>query len=268
VKNDAHHHSKVHPTGGIHPPKGVHYAQVNSVKSVLSRPAHQRVTHTVGRLFQISTRNNQIMEEIKLTQSASMALFQAHQEAFSLKHLQFGPEHLLLALVMDDIGAASQVLREFGVNLHEARQAVDEITPQDQKADSQPKSHVITDHAQEVLTLANQIASQQGYEYVRTTHLLAAILEQQDSPVHAVWEKLGINPQEVRERVYQVLVDHNTPEANTPPKDIGELEDLLTTFKKCEQLLLSEIFSNPKNSSYPQHLQRIEMIIKKHFGQE
>ena len=48
--NPATQHS-VHPTGGYAPPKWVYtWLKVGSVKAVLSRPIHQRVTQTVGRL--------------------------------------------------------------------------------------------------------------------------------------------------------------------------------------------------------------------------
>lgn len=54
------------------------------------------------------------------------------------------------------------------------------------------------------------------------------------------------------------------PQITAPiQRELGELEDLLTTLEKCKQLL-----SPIEHNTFALHLRRIEMIVKKHFGKE
>src|SRR5687768_14510938 len=55
---------------------------------------------------------------------ARKALQLANQEAHRLGSSQVGTEHLLLGLVKDGDGVASQVFRQLGVNLAKTRDAV------------------------------------------------------------------------------------------------------------------------------------------------
>jgi ATP-dependent Clp protease ATP-binding subunit ClpA len=111
--------------------------------------------------------------------------------------------------------------------------------------------------------LAAQVAKEKGHSYVRTGHLLWAIIKQKDSQVTNVLEKLGINLAAFEERVNQVLAIPISQDIDLVPREPSELEDLLTTLEKCKQLLILEA-----DATYSLHLRRSELIVRKHFGKE
>jgi ATP-dependent Clp protease ATP-binding subunit ClpA len=203
------------------------------------------------------------MDEIAPTQSASLALYLAHQEAKRLDHSISRPEHLLLSLMQDDIGNAGQVLAEFGVKLEEARQVVSEMLQDDPRVSGSSEDMIIHPTRIDTLELAAKVANEKGHNYVRTEHLLWAIIKQKDSQVPSVLEKLGVDLAAFEERINQVLAVPVSQDTDLVPREPGELEDLLTTLEKCKQFFIREA-----DATYSLHLRRIELIVKKHFGKE
>src|SRR5438128_8273722 len=63
----------------------------------------------------------------KFTERARKVLGLAQEEAQRLQHNYIGTEHLLLGLVREGEGVAAKVLRNLGVDLNEARSAVEAI---------------------------------------------------------------------------------------------------------------------------------------------
>src|SRR5262245_51415519 len=66
----------------------------------------------------------------KLTARAQVAMTLAHEEALRRGDDYIGTEHLLLGLLREEEGIAARVLREGGVDLDQARAAVDQLVGQ------------------------------------------------------------------------------------------------------------------------------------------
>src|SRR5207245_1019204 len=71
--------------------------------------------------------------QIGMTQQGKASLELAVQEARSLGHHYLGTEHLLLGLLREEGGLASQVLLRAGVTLDKAREVVKEVLAAEQK---------------------------------------------------------------------------------------------------------------------------------------
>jgi excisionase family DNA binding protein len=70
--------------------------------------------------------------QIGMTQQSKASLELAVQEARSLGHHYLGTEHLLLGLLREEAGLASQVLLKSGVTLEKARQLVKQVLAAEQ----------------------------------------------------------------------------------------------------------------------------------------
>ncbi|EPX62845.1 ATP-dependent Clp protease ATP-binding subunit ClpA [Cystobacter fuscus DSM 2262] len=71
-------------------------------------------------------RGKRPMERPELSPHAKRALELAYEEAYALGHSYVGPEHVLLGLLQEGEGTASEILRELGVKHQDAREAVKE----------------------------------------------------------------------------------------------------------------------------------------------
>ncbi|WPB72931.1 ATP-dependent Clp protease ATP-binding subunit [Archangium violaceum] len=71
-------------------------------------------------------RGKRPMERPELSPHTKRALELAYEEAYALGHSYVGPEHVLLGLLQEGEGTASEILRELGVKHQDAREAVKE----------------------------------------------------------------------------------------------------------------------------------------------
>jgi len=65
--------------------------------------------------------------QLEMTQQGKASIELAVQEARSLGHHYLGTEHLLLGLLREEAGLASQVLLKSGVTLEKARELVKQV---------------------------------------------------------------------------------------------------------------------------------------------
>ncbi|MBP7741029.1 ATP-dependent Clp protease ATP-binding subunit [Candidatus Woesebacteria bacterium] len=77
--------------------------------------------------------------EVSLTPRAKLVLQLAFQEAFELNHKYIGTEHILLALIRENEGLASQILTKYGITHIAARQAVVKIIGEGDKEGTKVK---------------------------------------------------------------------------------------------------------------------------------
>src|SRR6266699_7123880 len=71
--------------------------------------------------------------QLGMTQQAKASIELAVQEARTLGHHYLGTEHLLLGLLREEAGLASQVLLKSGITLEKAREVVKEVLAEEQK---------------------------------------------------------------------------------------------------------------------------------------
>lgn len=149
----------------------------------------------------------------RLTDRARKALALARDEARSLDHDYLGTEHILLGLAREGDGVAARVLRELGVALDRARDAVGYIVGRGEGPASGEVS--LTPRAGRVLALAREEAAGMSHAWVGTEHLLLGLLGPDGGVGAAALEHLGVPAEEVRARVLRVL------EAGMRPGETG-----------------------------------------------
>jgi LmbE family N-acetylglucosaminyl deacetylase len=139
----------------------------------------------------------------RFTGRARKVLTLAREEARRFNHGYIGTEHLLLGLVREGDGDAAKVLSNLGVDLQNARSAVEIILG---RGEPQTAEEIgLTSRAKKVIELAVNEARRLESGYVGTEHLLLGLIREDDSGAVGVLESLGVTLEKVRADVMKVL---------------------------------------------------------------
>lgn len=133
----------------------------------------------------------------RFTDGARRVMVLASEEARLLDHGAIGTEHLLLALLADDDGAAARALTP-SVTLAAARAQVEALVG---RGPHQPVADMpFTPPAKQALEGALREAHERGSPHIGTGHLLLGLLRDDGSQAATVLRQLGVDLPAVRER--------------------------------------------------------------------
>ncbi len=129
----------------------------------------------------------------------------AQEEARLLGHSFIGTEHILLGLIEEGQGVASQALGNLGISLAAVRAEVEETIGM---AGSAPSgSPPFTPRAKKVLELALRESLQLGRSYIDTEDLLLGLMREGEGVAVAVLVSLGVEPGRVRQETIMLMND-------------------------------------------------------------
>ena len=144
------------------------------------------------------------MDIEKFTERSRGFLQAAQTIAIREFHQRITPEHLLKALLDDEEGAASGLIKAAGGNPQAAKQAVDaEIAKQPKVQGQGAGQPQITPDLVRLLDAAQQVATKAGDEYVAQDRLLVAIAAS-DTPAARVLKSAGTSAQALDKAVNDV----------------------------------------------------------------
>src|SRR2546421_8147923 len=110
----------------------------------------------------------------RFTTRARRVVVLSQEEATQLNHNYIGTEHILLGLLGESGGLASQALTGLGMSVEGARQEVVKIIGM---GSTKPTGRIpFTPRAKKILELALREALQLNHDYIGTEHLLLGIL--------------------------------------------------------------------------------------------
>lgn len=157
-----------------------------------------------------AARTNQSGNFDRFIERARTAMQLAQEEAQRLQQNSIGTEHLLLGLLREREGVADKVLTSLGVDLDQVRQAVEGIVGRGEHLVS-GEIH-LTPRAKKVVELAVDEARRlHHHHFLGTEHLLLGMLREGQGIGAGVLESFGLNLQEVRAHVIQVLKEQRKP---------------------------------------------------------
>ncbi|HEY60043.1 MAG TPA: ATP-dependent Clp protease ATP-binding subunit [Anaerolineae bacterium] len=159
----------------------------------------------------------------KFTRSARRVLSLAYMEAEKLRQSQIGSEHILLALIQEDVGVAGKVLRDLGVELDRAREMVLRLGGIGKSSGGKID---LSSDAQKILDLSIEEAHKMDSRFISTEHLLMALVHNDLGLARDVLAKLGVTPQQIRRYVRRVLNESKTSLAK-----VGEIRSKSKTRK-------------------------------------
>lgn len=129
----------------------------------------------------------------------------ANQEAQRFNHDFIGTEHILLGLLKEGSGVASNVLKNLGMELGTIRREVEKIVQAGQDIVTMGKLPQ-TPCAKKVAEYAIEEAKNLNHNYVGTEHVLLGLLHEQEKSVALrVFKNLGIKLEDVREETMNLL---------------------------------------------------------------
>jgi ATP-dependent Clp protease ATP-binding subunit ClpA len=156
------------------------------------------------------------------TEGARKAMSLAHEEANRLRHNYIGTEHLLLGLIHQGDGVAANVLRSVGIELENARRAVESIIG---VGDRVVLGDVgLTPRSKKVIELAADEARLLNHHDIGTEHLLLGIVREGEGIACGVLESLGVTLEKVRTETLQVL-NQESKSARAQPSTPGLTPD-------------------------------------------
>jgi ATP-dependent Clp protease ATP-binding subunit ClpC len=139
----------------------------------------------------------------RFTDRARRVLVLAQEEARDLNHAFIGTEHILLGLIREGEGVASQALSALGISFEVVREKVEEAigTTGAPTTGSPP----FTPRAKKVLELSLREALQLGHSYIGTEHMLLGLVRETEGVAAQVLEGLGAELGRVRSQVMQMM---------------------------------------------------------------
>ncbi|OGO23840.1 MAG: NDP-hexose 4-ketoreductase [Chloroflexi bacterium RBG_16_51_9] len=151
----------------------------------------------------------------KFSERARRVLTSAQEEAQNLNHSYIGTEHILLGLIREEDGMAAKVLTNLGISLPKVRSAVEFIIGRGEKPTVGEIG--LTPRAKRVIELAIDEARHLGHNYIGTEHLLLGLLHEGEGVAAGVLDSFGINLEQARTEVNNVLSAGAAAGAGTAP---------------------------------------------------
>lgn len=137
------------------------------------------------------------------TNTAIAVIMKAQEEARRLRHNFVGTEQLLLGLMKEESTVSALVLREFGVDLENARTEVEAIIGRG--SGSVPPEIPFTPKVKQVFEQAFQEARKMDAAYIEPEHLLLSLTQNTESVAYRVLTNLGVDPAKLRTRIIKEL---------------------------------------------------------------
>ncbi len=133
----------------------------------------------------------------------------AREEAARLGHNYISSEHLLLGIIREGKGSAVTVLLNLGLNLESIKQSIDDYVAS--SGGSMTMGEVpFTPRAKQILEVAANEAKEMKSQFVRTCHLLLALLKDKEIMAAQILAAFGVDHKTTKEEVIAVLQGKST----------------------------------------------------------
>jgi ATP-dependent Clp protease ATP-binding subunit ClpC len=142
----------------------------------------------------------------RFTEKAIKVIMLAQEEARRLGHNFVGTEQILLGLIGEDTGIGSQVLKQMGVNLKDARVEVEKLIGRG--SGFVAVEIPFTPRAKRVLELSCDEARQLTHNYIGTEHLLLGLISEGEGVAARVLEGLLVDTFAIRSQILQALTEN------------------------------------------------------------
>jgi ATP-dependent Clp protease ATP-binding subunit ClpC len=140
----------------------------------------------------------------KFTDRARKVIALARQEAERLRNDYIGTEHVLIGLIKEGSGVASNILENLNINPDKVLQEIEKI--------AQPGTNMVTmgqlpftPRTKKMLEYSLEEMRNLGHNYIGTEHLLLGLIRENDSEAAQVMISMGIELDLVRKEVLKIL---------------------------------------------------------------
>jgi ATP-dependent Clp protease ATP-binding subunit ClpA len=163
----------------------------------------------------------------RFTDRARKVMALSQEEAKRFNHEYIGTEHLLLGLVKEGKGVASNALKNLDIDLRKVRL---EVEKRIRSGPDMVASSVLTQtpRAKKVIEYAIEEARNLNHNYVGTEHLLLGLIRDPEGISGEVFMYLGLNIERARGAVIAILTGYSLTDTASSTKEMP-LEDRLST---------------------------------------
>ncbi|MDY6917972.1 MAG: AAA family ATPase [Chloroflexota bacterium] len=162
------------------------------------------------------------MRQDRFTEQAQEALALSQQLVHEYKHTQWDVEHILLALLRQEKGLASQILSKLGADPAQVQSRVEAALEKTPKVAHEGATFYATPRTVRVLGNASEEADRLRDEFIGTEHILVAIAAERDGEAAHILADFGID----QEKVYQALHEIRGGHRVTDPRAEGKYGSL------------------------------------------
>jgi ATP-dependent Clp protease ATP-binding subunit ClpC len=145
------------------------------------------------------------MNYYNFTDSVRSALMRARDEATLLDHEYVGTEHLLLGLLGDEHGRATEVLRRLSADAGSIGEGVRTTVKRGQPTARPHADQPLTSRSKMVLELSMAEARDLGHAYVGQEHLLLGLMREGKGIAAQTLKGAGLETDRVREEVVHLV---------------------------------------------------------------
>ncbi len=143
------------------------------------------------------------MRQERFTEQAQEALALSQELVRQYHHSQWDVEHILLALLQQERGLVSDVLRELGVGVEAVRREVEAVLEKSPKVAYEAVQIYATPRIAQLIKMAGDEADRLKDEFIGTEHLLIAMVAEEKGESSRILRRLGVD----QEKVYRALQD-------------------------------------------------------------
>ena len=139
------------------------------------------------------------MKQERFTEQAQEALAASQELVSQFQHNQWDVEHILLALLRQEKGLVSDILRELGVDVDAVKQQVEAVVDKMPKVTYEAGQIYATPRINAIFMAADAEARRLKDEFIGTEHLLQAIVEEEGGEAARIFQSFGVD----REKILQ-----------------------------------------------------------------
>jgi len=158
------------------------------------------------------------MRQERFTEQAQEALALSQELLRQYRHSQWDVEHILLALLQQEAGLVSDILRELGVDVDEVRRQVEAVLEKFPKATYEAGQIYVTPRIANLLRKAGDEADRLKDEFIGTEHLLIAIAGEEKGEAANILRRFGADQEKIYRALQEIRGGHRVTDARAESK--------------------------------------------------
>jgi len=158
------------------------------------------------------------MRQERFTEQAQEALALSQELVKQYHHSQWDVEHILLALLQQEKGLVSDILRELGVDAEAVRQRVETALAQIPRVAYEAPQIYATPRIARLIEAAASEADRLKDEFISTEHLLIAMAGEEKGEAAGILKSLGIDQEKVYRALQKLRGGHRVTDARAESK--------------------------------------------------
>ena len=209
----------------------------------------------------------------RFTDRARKAMGLAWQRARRLGHDYIGTEHVLLGLVEEGSGVASDVFKNLDVDPRRIRDAVEGMITRGDLPDA-ARQLPFTPRMRRALELALEEARGLGHDYIGTEHLLLGLIREKEGIAAQVLKSLNVSLDHVREEIFEILDGEPHEDVDDPGPLTGRARTALEHASRearhfqherigTEHILLGVLDEASRYQEPPERVRRLRLEIER-----